>query len=153
MINFPRSCLSLLLFCVQGYTNRTLVYSVQVLLFICRRKSTLHSHDDLGSVMWLQEKKKQSLMDLLFPSPFSWRIYVRIWASSAGVLECNINCVHYRETQSPASAKKNRRVQTLWEKCSSPSTKREKKKKTACREKRKEEGGEACGRPGRWVQS
>lgn len=98
-------------------------------------------------------KKKQSLMDLLFPSPFLWRIYVRIWASSAGVLECNINCVHYRETQSPASAKKNRRVQTPWEKCSSPSTKREKNKKTACREKRKEEGGEACGRPGRWVQS
>lgn len=98
-------------------------------------------------------KKKQSLMDLLFPSPFLWRIYVRIWASSAGVLECNINCVHYRETQSPASAKKKQTRANAVRKMLFTFNEEREKKKTACREKRKEEGGEACGRPGRWVQS
>lgn len=98
-------------------------------------------------------KKKQSLMDLLFPSPFSWRIYVRIWASSAGVLECNINCVHYRETQSPASAKKKQTRANAVRKMLFTFNEEREKKKTARREKRKQEGGEACGRPGRWVQS
>ena len=103
---------------------------------------------NLGSIMWLKGKRKKP-HGLTF-LPLLWRIYVQIWTSSVGVLECSMNCVRITK-HNHLHQLKNRRMQTPREKCSSPSKKKKREKERQHAEK--EEGGEACGRPGRWVQS
>ena len=88
---------------------------------------------NLGSIMWLKGKRKKP-HGLTF-LPLLWRIYVQIWASSVGVLECSMNCVRITK-HNHLHQLKNRRMQTQREKCSSPSKKKKKgKRKTACRER------------------